>query len=125
MWLHLTPVHLPPPRRVRLRLTLAHPATMSGATELAEAAAPRPLAPAVAPAVASGVAAPGDGAPAAAVLGATGLAETTAPALPAPAVGPAIAVEAPVAWTPADEPVAVEELLGREALANKEKKPSA
>jgi hypothetical protein len=59
------------------------------------------------------------------VLGATGLAETAAPRLPAPTVAPAVVAEATVAWTPADEPAAVEELLGREALANKKKKPSA
>jgi hypothetical protein len=57
-------------------------------------------------------------------LGSIGLAEAAAPELPAPAVAPAIAAEAPVAWITADEPAAVEELLGREALANKEKNPS-
>ena len=76
-------------------------------------------------AVASSKAAPGVDAPAAAVLGATELAETAAPGLPAPAAAPAVAAEAPVAWTPADEPEAVEELLGRGALANNEKKPLA
>ena len=45
------------------------------------------------------------------------------PRAAAPAVALAIAAEALVAWTPADEPAAVEELPGREALANKEKKP--
>ena len=74
---------------------------------------------------ASGVATPGTGASAAAALGAIGLAEVTAPELPTSAVASAVAAEAPVAWTPADEPAAVEELPGREALANKEKKPSA
>jgi hypothetical protein len=58
-------------------------------------------------------------------LGAIGLAEAAALELPAPAVASVVAAEAPVAWTPADEPAAVEELPGREALENKEKKPSA
>jgi hypothetical protein len=65
-----------------------------------------------------GVAAPGTGASAAAALGAIGLAEVAAPEVPTSA----IAAEAPVAWTPADEPAAAKELLGRKALANEEKK---
>jgi len=73
-------------------------------------------------ATASGVAVPSTGAPAAAALGAIGLAEVAAPELPTSAVASAVAAMAPVAWTPADEPTAVEELPGREALANKEKK---
>ena len=68
------------------------------------------------------VAAPGTGASAAAALGAIGLAEVAAPELPTSAVVSAVAAEAPVAWTPADEPAAAEELLGRKALANEEKK---
>jgi len=74
---------------------------------------------------ASDVAAPGAGTSATAALGAIGLAEAAAPELLAPAVAPVVAIEAPVAWTPADEPTVVEELPGREALTNKEKKPSA
>src|SRR6185503_2182726 len=58
-------------------------------------------------ATASGVAAPGTGASATTVLGAIGLAEVAAPELPTSAVAPAVATEAPVAWTPADEPAAV------------------
>ena len=73
-------------------------------------------------ATASGVAAPGTGASAAAALGAIGLAEVAAPELPTSAIASVVAAEAPVAWTPADEPAVVEELPGREALANKEKK---
>ncbi|XP_039803723.1 uncharacterized protein LOC120667792 [Panicum virgatum] len=70
-------------------------------------------------ATASGVDVPGTGASAAAALGAIGLAEVAAPELPTSAVASAIAVEAPVAWTPADEPAAAEELPGREALAKR------
>ena len=81
----------------------------------------------------SGVAAPGTGAAAAAALGALGSAEVDAPEVPTSAVTSAVAVEAPVAWTPTGtpsvvrgvelEPVwAAEELLGREALENEEKK---
>ena len=64
------------------------------------------------------VAAPSTGASAAAALGTNGLAEVAAPELPTSAV-PA---EAPVTWTQADEPAAAEELPGREALPNEEKK---
>ena len=71
----------------------------------------------------SGVAAPGTGASVAAALGAIGSAEVAAPKLPTSAVASAVAAEAPDAWTPTDEPVAAEELPGREALANEEKKP--
>ena len=84
-------------------------------------------------ATASGVAAPGTGAATAAALGALGSAEVAAPEVPASAVTSAIAAGAPVAWTPAGtpsvvrgvelEPVgAAEELPGREAPANEEKK---
>ena len=74
-------------------------------------------------ATASGVAAPGTGASAAAALGTIGLAEVAAPDVPTSAVAFAVAAEAPVTWTPADEPAAAEELPRREALANEEKKP--
>ena len=73
-------------------------------------------------ATASGIAAPGTGAAAAAALGALGSAEVAAPEVPTSAVTSAVAAEAPVAWTPTDEPVVAEELLGRKTLANEEKK---
>ncbi|XP_039855372.1 elastin-like [Panicum virgatum] len=100
---------------------IATPGTGASAVAASGVAAPGIGAPAVA---ASGVASPGAGAPAVAASGAIGLAEAAAPELPASTVAPAVAAEALVAWTPADEPAIVEELLGREALANKEKKPS-
>ena len=51
-----------------------------------------------------------------------GLAEVAAPELPTSAIASAVVAAAPVAWTPTDEPAAAEELLGRKALANEEKK---
>ena len=72
-------------------------------------------------AIALDVAAPGTGASAAAALGAIWLAEVATPEAPTSVVASTVAAEAPVAWTPADEPAAVEELPWREALANEEK----
>ena len=63
-------------------------------------------------ATASGIAAPGTGTSAAAALGAIGLAEVAAHELPTSVVASAVAAEAPIAWTPADEPAVVEELPG-------------
>ena len=102
--------------------SVAAPGTGASATVVSGVAAPGTGASAAA---ASGVAVPDAGAFAVAALGAIGLAEAAAPELPAPAVAPTVAAEALDAWTPADEPAVVEELPGREALANKEKKPSA
>ena len=98
-------------------------ARLSGTEVLVVAASAAALLTVAKPGVgASATVAGASGTTPAAALGAIGLAEVAAPELPTSAVASAVAAEAPVAWTPADEPAAAEELLGQKTLANEEKK---